>query len=154
MPEPIIKRRSERPETANWPTTTAQSSRLWPSWSTPSSAPSLIRVISNCGKKPCASGANCSAAPSTRRGDEHASVQTDSLGPLHSQQRHRTSGADEKGRLIERFTPYVAGGGRGLLRGDEAREWLERRRNEAIAELTLAVATIAMLATIVAAVRR
>jgi hypothetical protein len=24
--------------------------------------------------------------------------------------------------LIERFTPYVAGGGRGLLRGEEARE--------------------------------
>ena len=60
----------------------------------------------------------------------------------------------KKASLIERFTPYVAGGGRGLLRGDEAREWLERRRNEAIAELTLAVATIAMLAAIVAAVRR
>jgi hypothetical protein len=44
-------------------------------------------------------------------------------------------------------------GGRGALRGDEAREWLERRRSEAIAELTLAVATIAMLAAIVAAVR-
>ena len=58
--------------------------------------------------------------------------------------------------LIERFTPYVAGGpagGRGPLRSDEAREWLERRRNEAIAEVTLAVATIAMLAAIVAAVR-
>ena len=54
--------------------------------------------------------------------------------------------------LIERFTPYVAGG-RGALRGDEAREWLERRRNEAIAEVTLVVATIAMLAAIVAAVR-
>ena len=54
--------------------------------------------------------------------------------------------------LIERFTPYVSGG-RGAVRGDEAREWLERRRNEAIAELTLAVATIAMLAAIVAAVR-
>jgi len=59
----------------------------------------------------------------------------------------------KKASLIERFTPYVAGG-RGLLRGDEAREWLERRRNQAIAELTLAVATIAMLAAIVAAVRR
>jgi hypothetical protein len=58
----------------------------------------------------------------------------------------------ERFGLIERFTPYVAGG-RGALRGDEAREWLERRRNEAIAELTLAVATIAMLAAIVAAVR-
>jgi hypothetical protein len=34
-----------------------------------------------------------------------------------------------------------------------AREWLERRRNEAIAELTLAVAAIAMVAAIVAAVR-
>jgi hypothetical protein len=59
-----------------------------------------------------------------------------------------------KAGLIERFTPYVAGGRRGLLRSDEAKEWLERRRNEAIAELTLAVATIAMLAAIVAAVRR
>ena len=62
----------------------------------------------------------------------------------------------ERFGLIERFTPYVAGGAvgsRGPLRGDEAREWLERRRNEAIAELTLAVATIAMLAAIVAAVR-
>jgi len=57
-----------------------------------------------------------------------------------------------KSGLIERFTPYVAGG-RGLLRGEETREWLERRRNEAIAELTLAVAAIAMVAAIVAAVR-
>lgn len=57
----------------------------------------------------------------------------------------------ERFGLIERFTPYVAGG-RGALR-DEAREWLERRRNEAIAELTLAIAIIAMLAAIVAAVR-
>ena len=47
----------------------------------------------------------------------------------------------------------LVAGGRGALRGDEAREWLERRRNEAIAEVTLAVATIAMLAAIVAAVR-
>jgi hypothetical protein len=54
--------------------------------------------------------------------------------------------------LIERSTPYVSGG-RGAIRGDEAREWLERQRNEAIAELTLAVATIAMLAAIIAAVR-
>ncbi len=59
----------------------------------------------------------------------------------------------ERFGLIERFTPYVAGG-RGALRGDEAREWLERRRNGAIAELTLAVATIAMLAAIVAAARK
>ena len=59
----------------------------------------------------------------------------------------------KKAGLIERFTPYVAGGGRGPLRGEEAREWLERRRNEAIAELTLAVAAIAMVAAIVAAVR-
>jgi hypothetical protein len=50
----------------------------------------------------------------------------------------------ERFGLIERFTPYVAGG-RGALRGDEAREWLERRRNGAMAELTLAVATIAIL---------
>jgi hypothetical protein len=58
----------------------------------------------------------------------------------------------ERFGLIERFTPYVSGG-RGALRGDEAREWLEGRRNDAIAEVTLAVATIAMLAAIVAAAR-
>jgi gluconate kinase len=39
------------------------------------------------------------------------------------------------------------------LRDEEAREWLERRRNDAIAELTLAVTAIAMVAAIVAAVR-
>ena len=57
--------------------------------------------------------------------------------------------------LIERFTPYLSGapGSRGPVRSEEAREWLEKRRNEAIAELILAVATIAMLAAIVAAVR-
>jgi hypothetical protein len=61
----------------------------------------------------------------------------------------------KKAGLIERFTPYLGGapGNRGPVRSEEAREWLERRRNEAIAELTLAVATIAMLAAIVAAVR-
>jgi hypothetical protein len=58
----------------------------------------------------------------------------------------------ERFGLIQRFTPYVAGG-RGALRRDEAREWLEERRKEVISELTLAVATIAMLAAIVAAVR-
>ena len=57
----------------------------------------------------------------------------------------------EKFRLIERFTPYVAGG-RGPLRSDEAREWLERQRNEAIAEVTLAVSAVAMVAAIVASV--
>ncbi len=51
----------------------------------------------------------------------------------------------ERFGLIERFTPYVSGG-RGSMRSDEAREWLERRRNEAISEATLAVATLAMLA--------
>jgi len=58
----------------------------------------------------------------------------------------------ERFGLIERFTPYVSGG-RGAVRGDEARSWLTERRNEAIAEVTLVVATIAMLAAIVAAVR-
>jgi hypothetical protein len=58
----------------------------------------------------------------------------------------------ERFGFIQRFTPYVAGG-RGALRSDEAREWLEGRRREVISELTLAVATIAMLAAIVAAVR-
>jgi hypothetical protein len=57
--------------------------------------------------------------------------------------------------LIERFTPYLGGaaGSRGPVRSGEAREWLGRRRDEAIAELTLAVATIGTLAAIVAAVR-
>jgi hypothetical protein len=41
----------------------------------------------------------------------------------------------ERFGLIERFTPYVSGG-RGSIRSDEAREWLEKRRNEAIAEVT------------------
>jgi hypothetical protein len=57
--------------------------------------------------------------------------------------------------LLERFTPYLSGapGSRGPVRSEEAREWLEKRRNEAIAELTLAVATIGALAAIVGAVR-
>jgi hypothetical protein len=59
----------------------------------------------------------------------------------------------ERFSLIERFTPYVSGG-RGAVRGDEAREWLTDRRNEAIAEATLLVSTLAMIAAIVAAVRR
>ena len=61
----------------------------------------------------------------------------------------------KKAGLIERFTPYLGGapGSRGPVRSEEAREWLERRRNEGIAELTLAVATISMLAALVAAVR-
>ena len=54
--------------------------------------------------------------------------------------------------LLERFTPYVSGG-RGAVRGEEAREWLKEQRNEAIAEATLIVSAIAMLAAIVAAVR-
>ena len=41
----------------------------------------------------------------------------------------------ERFSLIERFTPYVSGG-RGAVRGDEAREWLTDRRNEAVAEVT------------------
>jgi hypothetical protein len=59
----------------------------------------------------------------------------------------------ERFGLIERFTPYVAGG-RGAVRANEARIWLTERRNEAIAEVTLAVAAVAMVAAIVAAVRR
>ena len=55
--------------------------------------------------------------------------------------------------LLERFTPYVSGG-RGAVRGEEARRWLEDRRNEAIAEVTLVVSMVAMVAAIVAAVRR
>ena len=58
----------------------------------------------------------------------------------------------ERFGLIERFTPYVSGG-RGSLRGDEARQWLKERRNEAIAEVTLIVSAITMIAAIVAAVR-
>ena len=66
----------------------------------------------------------------------------------------------ERFGLIERFTPYVSGG-RGAVRGEEARSWLEDRRNEVIAETTLVVSTvtmvaavIAMIAAIVAAARR
>jgi hypothetical protein len=59
----------------------------------------------------------------------------------------------ERFSLLERFTPYIAGG-RGALRGDEARKWLKDRRNEAIAEVTLVVSVVAMVAAIVAAVRR
>ena len=59
----------------------------------------------------------------------------------------------ERFGLVERFTPYVAGG-RGAVRGEEARKWLEDRRNEAIAEITLVVSALAMAAAIVAAVRR
>jgi hypothetical protein len=58
----------------------------------------------------------------------------------------------ERFGLIERFTPYVSGG-RGAIRGDEAREWLTDRRNEAIAEVTLIVSAVAMVAAILAAVR-
>ena len=58
----------------------------------------------------------------------------------------------ERFGLIEQFTPYVAGG-RGSIRSDEAREWLEKRRNEAIAEVTLLVSAVAMVAAIVAAAR-
>jgi hypothetical protein len=59
----------------------------------------------------------------------------------------------ERFGLIERFTPYVSGG-RGAVRGDEAREWLTDRRNEAVAEVTLVVSAVAMVAAIVAALRR
>ena len=58
----------------------------------------------------------------------------------------------ERFGLLERFTPYVSGG-RGAVRGEEAREWLKEQRNEAIAEATLIVSAIAMVAAIVAAVR-
>ena len=59
----------------------------------------------------------------------------------------------ERFGLVERFTLYIAGG-RGAVRGEQARKWLEERRNEAIAEMTLVVSTLAMAAAIVAAVRR
>jgi hypothetical protein len=59
----------------------------------------------------------------------------------------------ERFGLIERFTPYVSGG-RGAVRAEEARKWLEERRNEAISEVTMIVSAVAMLAAIVAAVRR
>jgi hypothetical protein len=58
----------------------------------------------------------------------------------------------ERFSLLGRFTPYVSGG-RGAVRAEEARTWLEDRRNEAIAEATLLVSTLAMIAAIVAAVR-
>jgi hypothetical protein len=59
----------------------------------------------------------------------------------------------ERFGLIERFTPYVSGG-RGAVRAEEARKCLEEQRNEAIAEATLIVSAVAMVAAIVAAVRR
>jgi hypothetical protein len=59
----------------------------------------------------------------------------------------------ERFGLLERFTPYVSGG-RGAVRGDEAREWLTGLRNEAVAEVTLGVSAVTMVAAIVAAVRR
>jgi hypothetical protein len=55
----------------------------------------------------------------------------------------------ERFGLIERFTPYVQGG-RGALRAEEARDWLEHRRSEMLAELTLLTSTGAMLAAVVA----
>jgi hypothetical protein len=96
---------------------------------------------------------SCSAGRSTKKSDENAPAQAIAPVPLRSQRDIKLRELLERCGLIERLTPYVAGG-RGALRGDEARKWLEKRRNEAIAELTLAVATIAMLAAIVAAVRR
>jgi hypothetical protein len=59
----------------------------------------------------------------------------------------------ERFGLLGRFTPYVSGS-RGAVRAEEARTWLEDRRNAAIAEATLLVSTLAMIAAIVAAVRR
>ncbi len=59
----------------------------------------------------------------------------------------------ERFGLIERLTPYVSGG-RGSVRSNEARDWLTGRRNEAIAEATLIISLITMIAAIVAAVRR
>jgi hypothetical protein len=55
----------------------------------------------------------------------------------------------ERFGVIERFTPYVHGG-RGAIRAEEARGWLRERRNEAIAELTLLVSTVAMVAAVLA----
>jgi hypothetical protein len=61
----------------------------------------------------------------------------------------------KKAGVIERFTPYLGGapGGRGPVRAKKQGSGWRSAENEAIAELTLAVATIAMLAAIVAAVR-
>jgi hypothetical protein len=58
----------------------------------------------------------------------------------------------ERFGLIGLFTPYVSGG-RGAIRSEEARKWLTDQRNEAIAEVTLVVSTVAMVAAIVAAAR-
>jgi hypothetical protein len=56
----------------------------------------------------------------------------------------------ERFGFIERFTPYVHGWP--TIRKDEAKKWLEDRRNEAIAEMTLLVSTVAMVAAIAAMV--
>jgi hypothetical protein len=133
--------------------TTARSSRLLPSWSTPSSAPFPKKRKTRSEKsKPWFLRVNCYAEQSTKS-DENAPAQADSAVPLRSQRRHKASGVLERFGLLERFTPYVSGG-RGSVRGDEAKAWLTDRRNEAIAEVTLVVSAIAMAAAIVAAVRR
>lgn len=91
---------------------------------------------------------------------EYASTQADSSIPFVPKDDVQLRQLLEKFGLIERFTPYVAGG-RGPVRGEEARSWLEDRRSEAIAELTLIISTftmvaamVAMIAGIVAVVRR
>jgi hypothetical protein len=76
--------------------------------------------------------------------DENAPAQTDSTVLLRSQRRHQASRAAREVRP-HRAIYAVSLWRRGSIRGDEAREWLERRRNEAIAELTFTIATIAML---------
>jgi hypothetical protein len=84
---------SQRSEPANWPTRQPELLHRGQAGRRPAARRSSFARPRAAGKKPCAWGANCSEGPSTRRGDEHASAQTDSLGPLHSQQRHRTSGS-------------------------------------------------------------
>ena len=61
----------------------------------------------------------------------------------------------ERFGLIERFTTHVdVAGERGTIRRDEAREWLDKQRSEAIAELTVVtLATVAMLVAIVGGAR-
>jgi hypothetical protein len=58
----------------------------------------------------------------------------------------------ERFSLIEQFTPYVSGGRAQSEARKQGSGWRDRR-NEAISEVTLAVATIAMLAAFAAAVR-
>ena len=61
----------------------------------------------------------------TTKNDENAPAQADSPVPLRSQHDIKLREFLERFGLVEQFTPYVSWGP-GSIRGEEAREWLER----------------------------